>query len=88
MKILLWTRPNDTHGGDISQAEKTAEYLRQLGHHVDLIDAYKRDVPLGDYDIAHIFILNIRNIEHRIQKCIESNIPIVISPLYRDEKYE
>jgi len=88
MKVLLWTRPKDGIGGDLIQAERTAEYLRQLGIEVDLIDKYREsETKIANYDIVHLFVLDVSNVEEKIETCNRLKIPVIISPLYRDTKY-
>lgn len=88
MKVLLWTRPKDGIGGDLLQAELTAEYLIKLGIEVDLIDKYRESAEnIKKYDIVHLFVLDVPNVMEKVELCNILNIPFVISPLYRDPKY-
>lgn len=88
MKALLWTRPRDGIGGDLIQAEKTAEYLRLIGVDTDLIDKYRESEDvISEYDIVHIFVLDVSNVEEKIETCNKLKIPVIISPLYRDTTY-
>lgn len=88
MKVLLWTRPSDGIGGDFIQVERTAHYLRKLGIEVDIKSDYRLSrEKLSEYDIAHLFILNVPNIEEKVESCNYLKIPCVISLLYRDPKY-
>lgn len=84
----MWTRPKDGIGGDLIQAEKTAEYLVKLGLEVGLIDKYREsDANVSKYDLVHLFVLDVANMEEKVAMCNQLNIPVVISPLYRDKKY-
>ena len=88
MKVLLWTRPRDGIGGDFIQADKTAEYLNLIGIEAVVKDNYRlSQSELSEYDIVHLFALNMPNIEEKIWLCNQLNIPCVISPLYRETKY-
>lgn len=88
MKVLLWTRPSDGIGGDLLQANKTAEYLKLIGIEAVVKDNYRISrQELLEYDLVHLFVLNMPNIEEKIESCNQLNIPCVISPLYRDPKY-
>jgi len=88
MKVLLWTRPVDGIGGDLLQAERTAKYLNLLGVEAIVKDNYRiSQQELKQYDIIHLFVINMPNIEEKVESCMALNIPCVISPLYRDPKY-
>lgn len=88
MKVLLWTRPRDGIGGDLLQVDKTAEYLRLSGIEVDVSDKYRLSGDeIEKYDIIHLFVINLPNIEEKVDMCRICNKPCVISPLYRDTKY-
>jgi hypothetical protein len=87
MKVLLWTRPNDViTGGDLLQAKNTKEYLEMLGVEVDITDAYGLEPwKLDNYDIIHLFVLNVVNNFDKIKNMPGKNI--IFSPIYRDENY-
>lgn len=88
MKVLLWTRPSDGIGGDLLQVERTSKYLNLLGIDVIVKDNYRiSQQELKQYDIIHLFVINMPNIEEKVESCIALMIPYVISPLYRDPKY-
>lgn len=88
MKVLLWTRPRDGIGGDLLQVDRTAKYLRLQGLEVDVSDAYRLSHgALLEYDLVHLFVINLPNVEEKVESCNALNIPCVISPLYRDPKY-
>lgn len=86
MKVLLWTRPNDNIlGGDLRQALSTKTALEKIGLEVDLIDNYGIEQwKLEQYDIIHIFVLNLVNNYDKI-RIINKNL--VITPIYRDQNY-
>ena len=88
MKVLLWTRPKDGIGGDFIQVDSTAHYLRELGIEVDVSDKYRLSSDeISKYDIIHLFVINLPNIEEKVEMCRRCNKPCVMSPLYRDPKY-
>ena len=51
----------------------------------DLIQAEK--TAISNYDIVHLFVLDVSNVEEKIETCNRLKIPVIISPLYRDTKY-
>lgn len=71
----LYTTP----GGDTTQLEKTAEYLRMLGVHVD-IDVSGRLDGLEQYSLIHVF--NMIRPADCMSYFRQSKVPVVLSTIY------
>lgn len=85
LNILMQNRPDTVTnpGGDTVQMERTAQFLRGLGHRVDYSFALTPD--LGQYDIVHLFNLT-RPIETHAQakNARSQRKPYVLSSVYWD----
>ena len=85
LNVLIFLRQNyiEHVGGDVIQAQKTADALKCLGHKVDIID--HTSVDLSNYDIVHLFNLErpIETLQH-LSYAKKSNKPVLLSPIFWD----
>ena len=85
MKVLLLTRPRDGFiGGDFRQVNRIEEALRLKG--VDVVVSDNVELNISTFDVIHLFVLvmplNLKRINRLNSK------KIIISPIYRDPKYD
>lgn len=85
--MLFQNRPDafEVLGGDTIQMLQTARHLRALGLEVDISTAESGNVK--KYDIVHIFnIFRPRWSYLQLENAVRQRRPVVISPIYWDER--
>jgi glycosyltransferase involved in cell wall biosynthesis len=83
MKILMQSRKTlfSSPGGDTTQIEKTAEYLRKRGAIVDITTDLEPDV--SGYDLVHVFNLrNPQEIYLQIKNAKSQHKPVALSTIW------
>lgn len=83
MKILMQSRKTlfSSPGGDTTQIEKTAEYLRRRGVVVDITTDLEPDV--SEYDLVHVFNLrNPQEIYLQIKNAKKQSKPVTLSTIW------
>lgn len=80
IKVLFIARPNlfTSRGGDTTQMEKTAKYLKPLGVEVTIFDG--TPVEYSNYDIIHYF--NLIDPEDILGSLYKTNVPKVLSTVF------
>lgn len=85
LNILIQNRPDTptNPGGDTVQMERTAQFLRELGHRVDI--SFELSPDLRQYDVIHLFNLT-RPFETHAQaiNAKRQGKPYVLSSVYWD----
>lgn len=77
---------NTSPGGDTTQINSTAEYLRYIGVQVDICIG-DRTIDYSKYDIMHFF--NIIRPDDILPHILKSNLPFVVSTIFVDySEYE
>lgn len=85
MRTLIIVRPNAATrpGGDLVHAQRTAEALRRLDVHVDILPSATPDA--SGYDVAHVFgIFEPDLAATQLDALRQQGKPVVLSPIWLD----